>query len=1211
MKKILVVALIYSFFTQKIQSQSLGVYPNTYNLSCGVNCTNFNFKIPQLKSTEAYTVGNIPYTPFAFTSLLGIEDIDLYDDDKFSNPQPIGFPFCFYGQAFNDIIIGSNSVVTFDLRNGNCANAWSLQETNSSNPVPLPFTGTQDCSDDTGPKYPTNSIMAAYQDIDPSITTPNPKIEWRQEGILPFRRFIVSFNQVALFGDEDLIFTGQIVIYESTSYIEVFIKNKPIIGGPNPWNGDLAILGIQKDNSTFVAAPDKNCTVWDAANEGYRFKPNGASSLLQNVTITKKDGSLVGVGVVGASLNDSTNISFNNYCISGSGPDTLLVKANYNAACTGGAPFTLVDTIYVTKNPGQLLATTTVTEAVCTSATGAIVVNVPTGAGTAPYQYSINGGALQTNNNFTGLAPNSYTIFVKDASGSCTSTLTVNVGLTNPVIVTPVPSPTTCNGSATGSVIINTTNTTTPIIYTINGYPSQTTNSFTALPVGNYSVNILDAKGCSKTAFFTIANGSALTATVTPTEASCAIAANGSITVTNPSGTAPHQYAINAGAFGTANTFTGLTVGSYTIKVKDVNGCNNNFTVNIEAGAGITATVTPTPTSCVGVSNGSITVTNPTGTAPHQYAVDGGAYSSIATFTGLTAGSHTIAVRDFYGCPFSQATTIAQGVNLTSTSVITNVKCKDGNTGAITITPTNGNAPYQYSINGSVYQPLTTITGLVAGTYNIVLRDNSNCSGSLILNITEPPLLTIAALATPVLCNGQNNGKIKIVGTGGTSPYTYSTDGVTYQTADEFSVTAGLYTVYIKDANDCVKSTTTNIIQPATLSLNGSTVSANCNAQGKISVVANGGVMPYTYANDGISFSAVSSFDLPAGPHIITVKDANNCTATFTTTVGLINNIILLKRTDTTLCESKSVLLTATGNATSYSWLPTLGLNSPTSATPIATPTTSTKYYVTAKLGTCTKLDSVDVTVNPAPIPDAGPGTTICFGKDYTLQGSGGVNYSWTPTATLIGANTATPVATPATTTTYQLRVIDNLGCASLVSDDVTVIITPPVVAYAGPDTTIVMGQPYQLQAIGAPFAVWSPSFDLDNPNVLNPIATLFVDRTYTVTVSTLDGCKGTATVKLKVIKGPEIYTPTVFTPNGDGKNDVLKVVPVGIVKLNYLRVYNRWGLVVFETTNSAVGWDGKIKDTTAPEGTYVYMVQGLSDKGKLITDKGTVILAR
>jgi gliding motility-associated-like protein len=140
---------------------------------------------------------------------------------------------------------------------------------------------------------------------------------------------------------------------------------------------------------------------------------------------------------------------------------------------------------------------------------------------------------------------------------------------------------------------------------------------------------------------------------------------------------------------------------------------------------------------------------------------------------------------------------------------------------------------------------------------------------------------------------------------------------------------------------------------------------------------------------------------------------------------------------------------------------------------------------------------------------------------------------------------------------------------------------------------------------------LWSPGFGLSDVTSPNPMVTVTSDITYTVIASTPAGCKGEASVTIKVYEGPQIYVPTAFTPNGDGKNDVFKPFPVGISKYNYFRVFNRWGQVIYSTVNFNQGWDGTIGGKMQPTGTYVWMVEGITKENKKITKRGTVVLIR
>jgi gliding motility-associated-like protein len=222
----------------------------------------------------------------------------------------------------------------------------------------------------------------------------------------------------------------------------------------------------------------------------------------------------------------------------------------------------------------------------------------------------------------------------------------------------------------------------------------------------------------------------------------------------------------------------------------------------------------------------------------------------------------------------------------------------------------------------------------------------------------------------------------------------------------------------------------------------------------------------------------------------------------------------------------------------------------------------------------------------------------------------------WTPAATLSDPTVSDPVASPTKTTTYTLFVKDGNGCSSLIPKTVTVEVTPPIKVNTYPTDTIVYeGDKLTLLATSiATNYVWSPSTGLSDPLVANPLFTAGAAGQvvlFKVTAITAAGCTGEALVQVKVYKGPELYTPTAFTPNGDRKNDYFFPFPVGIKELNYFRVYNRWGQIMFSTKTLNDGWDGRLGGKIQDAGVYVWMAEGKTLDGRIITRKGTVTLIR
>lgn len=190
-----------------------------------------------------------------------------------------------------------------------------------------------------------------------------------------------------------------------------------------------------------------------------------------------------------------------------------------------------------------------------------------------------------------------------------------------------------------------------------------------------------------------------------------------------------------------------------------------------------------------------------------------------------------------------------------------------------------------------------------------------------------------------------------------------------------------------------------------------------------------------------------------------------------------------------------------------------------------------------------------------------------------------------------------------------QLLATADNGCsAAPVNKPITVYKTR---AFAGHDTIAAKNQSITLQGSGEGMFIWSPATGLSDPTVLNPVATLQQDAVYTLTAYTPAGCIHTDTVIIKIYKGPAFYVPNAFTPNGDEKNDRFRCLAVGIAKIDYFKVYNRYGQLVYAGNSYQPGWDGTIRGIRQPSGTYVWMVKGKDFVGNVHSAKGTVNLIR
>ncbi len=343
----------------------------------------------------------------------------------------------------------------------------------------------------------------------------------------------------------------------------------------------------------------------------------------------------------------------------------------------------------------------------------------------------------------------------------------------------------------------------------------------------------------------------------------------------------------------------------------------------------------------------------------------------------------------------------------------------------------------------------------------------------------------------------------------------------------------------------------------------------------------------------------------------------NGCLNKDSVHVRVINSVSLTAMNDTTICRTDAIQLTANTDGLSFQWTPAGTLNNPNIKNPIATPTANTTtYQITSTVGSCSATDDVIITTVPYPVANAGADQTICYNTSAQLNGShDGISFTWSPVSYLNNPAILNPIATPPRSTSYILTALDNKGCPKPGRDTVVITIQPKVRASAGRDTTVVVGQPLLLQGSGGVSYVWSPNTGLSNTTIANPIGVYGPETDsvrYKLVVTDAAGCPDSAFVTVYVFKtNPYVFVPTAFTPNNDGRNDVIRPIAVGVEKINFFSIYNRWGELVFTTTANRHGWDGRIGGVLQATNVYVWMVSAVDYTGKTIFLKGTVTLIR
>ncbi len=345
--------------------------------------------------------------------------------------------------------------------------------------------------------------------------------------------------------------------------------------------------------------------------------------------------------------------------------------------------------------------------------------------------------------------------------------------------------------------------------------------------------------------------------------------------------------------------------------------------------------------------------------------------------------------------------------------------------------------------------------------------------------------------------------------------------------------------------------------------------------------------------------------------------DDNSCRNRDSVKVRVVNFVSLQAMADTTICRSDTIQLRVISDGLQYSWTPASQFIDPTVQNPFAfTNNALTNYQVTAIIGGCSATDNIVVRTVPYPVVNAGADFPICYNTKAQLNGAtDGSSWQWTPVSLVSNPAILNPVSFPPRTTDYVLTAFDTKGCPKPSRDTVRITVLPKMKVSAGRDTAVIVNQPLQLNATGGINYDWIPATYLSADDISNPVAVFPAPSAgiqYKLIAYSQQGCKDSAFITIKVFKTlPTVFVPTAFTPNNDGKNDLLRPIAVGIKEIEYFNIYNRWGQLLFTTKVNGHGWDGKINGVSQSTATFVWTVKATDYTGKAYFQKGVVTLIR
>jgi gliding motility-associated-like protein len=618
------------------------------------------------------------------------------------------------------------------------------------------------------------------------------------------------------------------------------------------------------------------------------------------------------------------------------------------------------------RNTGILITSVTVTPPSCSAAVdGTITINVLNG--TAPFQYTLNGGPPQSAYIFTGLAPGTYTVQAFDITSCRSVPEDIVVPQGPPLAATIQTTPTSCSGATNGTITVTPTNGRPAYQYSLDAGPQQSSNTFNNLAVGNYTVHVVEASGCTLDTLVTIQPGQPLSPAAAKTDVSCNGGNDGVITVSVSNGSAPYQYSIDGVNFQAGNIFNNLAAGSYTITVRDNNGCSGTVNVVIGQPAALSLNPTVTPVRCNGETNGSISVAGSGGTTPYQYSLDGINYQSGNVFSGLAAAIFTVYIKDSKGCQKNQQVTVNQPQPLQLNITTQNASCGGGNDGQIIITPSGGNGSFQFSIDAVNYQG-SNIFSVAPGTYSIAVKDVKGCSisqSNIVVGLSNT--LRVSAITDTTICLGKS---VNLNAVSNAAQYNWSPSaGLSSSTIANPTATLtapGLYT-YIVDAvlGPCNGSDTVRInVLPAPFANAGGDVRI---CRGDSIQLSGSGGLNYQWT----PATALSNAGIPgpfARPTITTiynllVTDANGCTSLTAddVRVDVIQPFNVNITPDNYVTPGDIIQLHAEGGV-NYNWSPPTGLNNPNISDPLATISADIVYKVVVTTAEgCKSEDSVSI----------------------------------------------------------------------------------------------------------------------------------------------------------------------------------------------------------------------------------------------------------
>ena len=761
--------------------------------------------------------------------------------------------------------------------------------------------------------------------------------------------------------------------------------------------------------------------------------------------------------------------------------------------------------------------------------------------------FSFDGGTTwQASNTLTNLSAGVYNVISKDAGGCTVPESTVSLTSANSTLTqtTAVVHPSGCSSTPDGSITITSA---LGVSFSFdNGTTWQVSNTISGVPAGVYVVMAKDAVGCTAPAstLTLISTTSALTQTATFVNPSaCTATPNGAITITSALGV---SFSFDNGAtWQLSNTMTGLIEGDYIVKSKDAGGCIVSSLVSLVL---IPNTVSQTvisvsPTNCIGISNGSITITSSGG---NEFSFDGGAtWQTSNVLNNAAAGNYTVMSKDLVGCIASTDYNLNSLVALPTiaTSIVNPVLCAGAANGEITI---NSATAVLYSFdNGLNWQATNTQNGFAIGTYVVMVQDVLGCENTeTVVFVGTPVVMTLNVSPDVSICqNGTTT--LTAFATGGTS-FIYHWDDFASTAASQNVVAnsaSAYYVVHAENQDGCLSdkdSVLVTVFSPITAIVSAPVVLCSGASFNLAATNVVGGQAPYTYlwtigAAIAGTLSTISVIATTDVVYTVTIKDA---------------------------CESTPVILTTS-----------------VSIVPFTVPAFQIDNISMCEPGVFNLLNTMDPSLVMSSLWEISSGARFTDQNSISLSdvqfGSYDVN--------LIVTNTSGCVASYELINAFEVFANPvanfNVSASTITSLDPTVHFTN--------------------WSSGAVSYTWNIESGSPSASMNEHVTSQFpigVESSYTVELiaESANQCVDTMTKVITVVPEPLMFVPNSFTPgNADKVNQTWKPIFSGFdLERGYeVMVFNRWGEILWNTKDVNASWDGIYKGERVSCGAYSYAI--------------------